>query len=118
MLRPECYNLKILSRRRIYKMVDKYIKYVKDNPENYWFKRKIYGWGWVPVKWQGWLLVGVFIIFLVLNDLSLMANPEPTEAELTWFIIKISLAIGMLIFICYRTGEKPRWQWGMPKDKE
>lgn len=29
------------------------VEYLKDNPEGYWFKRKLYGWGWTPAKWQG-----------------------------------------------------------------
>jgi len=39
-------------------MLKKYIAYLKDNPKRYWFKAKMYGWGWTPVKWQDWL-VGV-----------------------------------------------------------
>ncbi len=27
-------------------MIKKYLNYIKDNPEHYWFKAKIYGWGW------------------------------------------------------------------------
>ena len=42
-------------------MFKKYWQYLKDNPEGYWFKRKLYGWGWVPVKWQGWLVIAISI---------------------------------------------------------
>ena len=38
-------------------MIKEYIAYLKDNLKRYWFKSKLYGWGWVPVKWQGWLVV-------------------------------------------------------------
>lgn len=24
---------------------------------NYWFRKKKYGWGWVPNSWQGWLVI-------------------------------------------------------------
>jgi hypothetical protein len=34
-------------------MFKKYIEYLKDNPQGYWFKRKVWGWGWTPVTWQG-----------------------------------------------------------------
>jgi hypothetical protein len=30
-------------------MIEEYKKYLKDNPEVYWFKAKLYGWGWFPV---------------------------------------------------------------------
>ena len=33
-------------------MLRQYIQYLKDNPQGYWFRRKLFGWGWVPVKWQ------------------------------------------------------------------
>ena len=28
-------------------------EYIRNNPKGYWFKRKLYGWGWFPVKWEG-----------------------------------------------------------------
>ena len=31
-------------------MLKQYIAYLKDNPQGYWFKAKLYGWGWVPVN--------------------------------------------------------------------
>lgn len=37
-------------------MLKEYLEYLKDNPKHLWFKRKLYGWGWVPVRWQGWLV--------------------------------------------------------------
>ena len=90
------------------------VEYIKDNPKGYWFKRKLYGWGWVPVKWQGWFAVAIFILFLVWNSLDLASKPVPTDAELLWFFVSIVLLVAALIFICYKTGEKPRWQWGFP----
>ena len=40
----------------------KYSEYLRDNPEGYWFKRKLYGWGWTPARWQGWVVLVVYII--------------------------------------------------------
>ena len=31
-------------------MIKEYIAYLKDNPQGYWFKARLYGWGWVPVN--------------------------------------------------------------------
>lgn len=90
-----------------------YLDYLKDNKEGYWFKRKLYGWGWVPVKWQGWAVVAVFIIYAVLN--SLILKPESSGQEITWFTIRLAIGVIILIFVCYKTGEKPRWQWGRIK---
>jgi len=89
------------------------IAYLKDNPKGYWFKRKIYGWGWVPVKWQGWVIILVFILLLIGSALSITKNEEPTNRELTLFFIKEAVLVTLLITICYKKGEKPRWQWGI-----
>ena len=48
-------------------MYKEIIKYLKDNPKGYWFKSKLYGYGWTPAKWQGWLVLFLFLalIFLI-----------------------------------------------------
>ena len=90
-----------------------YIKHLNDNPKGYWFKRKLYGWGWTPAKWQGWLVILVFIAFIVWSSLSL---PEKISlADLNWFFAKLLISASVLMFICYKKGEKPRWQWGNKK---
>jgi hypothetical protein len=102
-------------------MIKKYIEYLKNNPEGYWFKRKLYGWGWTPAKWQGWVMILGFVAFLVWNSMTLTQVPdlpEPTYDMLVWFFIKIAAAAAVLITICYKKGEKPRWQWGIPKDDD
>ncbi len=91
----------------------KYAEYLKNNPEGYWFKRKAYGWGWTPAKWQGWLIMLAFVVFIVWSATTLGSNSTPNKAELDQFFIKIILAVAVLIVICYRTGEKPKWQWGI-----
>lgn len=90
-----------------------YIEYIKDNPEGYWFKRKIYGWGWTPVKWQGWFVITVFIVLLISNGIDL--GKFPTDRELLIFFVKTILYVGVLLVICYKTGEKPGWRWGSKK---
>lgn len=94
----------------------RYKDYFHDNPKNLWFKRKIYGWGWVPVKLQGWLVILAFVLFLVWNALNVSNGQVPTQSELFWFVARIIVAAGVLIFICYKKGESPRWQWGFPKN--
>ena len=93
-------------------MFKKYIDYIKNNPEGYWFKRKLYGWGWTPAKWQGWIVMAVFIILILVDSFILDLNPEPTLTQTNLFFIKIILNVAVLILICYKTGEKPKWQWG------
>lgn len=87
-----------------------YQEYVKDNPNGLWFKRKLYGWGWTPVKWQGWLVILIFVLFMFLNVSNL--GQFPTDSETTWFLFRILISVILLIIICYKKGEKPKWQWG------
>lgn len=87
----------------------KYFEYLKNNKEGYWFKRKLYGWGWTPAKWQGWIVLLIWVIFFI-SGMSMVYYDW-----LKSIIFSISITI-ILIFICYKKGEKPKWQWG--KDEE
>lgn len=88
------------------------------NPQGYWFKAKRYGWGWTPAKWQGWLVLIIYIILLStifrINENDIPGNPDSGSNFLT-FALPIILLTALLIYICFKKGEKPRWQWGPPK---
>lgn len=94
------------------------INYIKDNTKNHWFKAKLYGWGWTPVKWQGWFVIAVYIsliVTLILNrEEAIPGNPDSGSNFLTFALPIIVLTI-ILIFICYKKGEKPHWHWGPSK---
>ena len=92
-------------------MIKEYIRYLKDNPQGYWFKAKLYGWGWDPATWQGWLVLLVYIMAVALFALTLDENSPPREVVFT-FILPTVLLTATLLRICYKKGEKPRWQWG------
>lgn len=102
-------------------MIQKYIAYLKDNPEGYWFKRKLYGWGWVPVRWQGWAVILLYIVLvlgLVLTrEESIPGNPDSGSNFLT-FALPIIILTVLLIGVLFKKGEKPHWQWGLPKEKK
>jgi uncharacterized membrane protein len=97
--------------------IKKYIEYLKDNSEGYWFKRKLYGWGWTPAKWQGLVVVLVAIGLIILNGLLLARVEHPATWMLVWFFVKIGIIVTVLLYICFKKGEKPRWQWGLPDKK-
>jgi hypothetical protein len=97
----------------------KYVDYLKDNPEGYWFKRRFFGFGWVPATREGWLVTLVFLAFLIWSGNDIASVSEPTDEMVYWFLVRIFIAVIVMITICYKTGEKPKWQWGVPdKDKE
>ena len=70
-----------------------------------WFKRKLYGWGWTPVTWEGWLVIAVWIVIFYFSIIKM-------DHEWLKNTIFIFLMTGALLWICYKKGEKPRWQWG------
>ena len=78
------------------RFIEPYINYIKDNPEGYWFKRKLYGWGWTPATWQGWLSTFVFIglvLIVVLRfdpdtrtdrEVLTILPPEPKDFDFSY----------------------------------
>jgi hypothetical protein len=76
-------------------------------PPKYWFPAKRYGWGWGPPNtWQGWAILIGFGATLVVAGLRLLPT-HPTS-----FLVLAVAVCGLLTFICYLTGEPPRWRWG------
>lgn len=96
-------------------MFKEYLTYLKDNPEHLWFNRKLYGWGWVPVRWQGWVVTLAYISLILVIVLSrekyIPGNPDSGSNTLV-FALPIILLTAIFLFIAYRKREKPRWQWG------
>lgn len=95
-------------------MLTEYISYIKDNPKNYWFKRRFYGWGWTPVTWQGNLVLFLYMIVILFLAIALKKHSTVHEVSIR-FILPAILSTIILIYICYKKGEKPKWQWGLRK---
>jgi hypothetical protein len=97
------------------KIITEYVQYLKDNPEGYWFKRKLYGWGWTPAKTQGWLVLGAYLVG-VLYVVYRLEGEVSSDTLVTEFVLPLSVLTLLLIYVCYKKGEKPRWQWGRTID--
>lgn len=83
----------------------------------HWFKRKSYGWGWTPVTWQGWLVVGLYLVVVIVGALSLRgASGETLNREFGFYILLLLLATISLIRISHLKGPKPEWRWGSKDD--
>jgi hypothetical protein len=93
-----------------------YIAYLKDNPKGYWFKQRLYGWGWAPAKLQGWLVMLAFLAIVLLDGfyISYRASVlgDPTTLDMTIFFGVLALSIAGIIWVGFKTGEKPDWNWG------
>lgn len=81
-----------------------------------WFKRKRYGWGWYPVTWQGWAVLLVYLGVIVPVAVSVDSNAHSLSDSIIGFAIPWIALTSVLIGICYKKGETPRWQWGQKDD--
>ena len=95
----------------------RYVAYLKNNPENYWFRRKVWGWGWVPATWQGWAALVAFVVALVAILVPFIRIPNPSNTDALWFIVRVAAWVFLLILVSYLTGEPPKWQWGFPEEE-
>lgn len=82
--------------------------------EKLWFKAKRYGWGWYPVTWQGWVVVGVFLLYTFFL-VSFIGDTFESRAGATSFLFLMFLGLVPLLAICYAKGETPSWRWGGKK---
>lgn len=80
-----------------------------------WFKRKLYGWGWTPSSWEGWLTLLVYLGILYFFFIKIDTNSHSVSDTLIGFALPFIILTSILIFICYKKGEKPKWQWGGDK---
>ena len=71
----------------------------------------MFGWGWVPITWQGWLITLLYIVGII--NPAIQANEQHSISD---FLINFSIPYItntiFLLIICYAKGEKPQWRWG------
>jgi len=80
-----------------------------------WFKAKRYGWGWYPVSWEGWVVLAVYTTLIIIPAVQINNNAQSGSDALIGFAPYFIIFTGLLLVICYRTGEYPRWRWGQKK---
>ncbi len=65
-----------------------------------WFDNgRRYGYGWRPIRWQGWATMGVFIILF-------LAVTQITRNIVAIVVMTLGL-IMLLVLVAYLTGGKP-----------
>jgi CHASE2 domain-containing sensor protein len=76
--------------------------------KDYWFPAKAHGWGWgPPTKWQGWVVIVLFIALLAMAGLAF-----PPAHSMLKFLSAVGLLSALLLAVCWKTGEPPKWRWG------
>ena len=84
-----------------------------------WFRAKRYGWGWYPITWQGVAITLAYAFGIAfLTSCAIQATVNTTnDAQTFWwnYLPSIVLLSFIMIWICYKTGEKPGWRWNGKK---
>ena len=78
----------------------------------YWFKPKRYGYGAMPVTWQGWVVTLGTVLAMVAVSLYLRLTAKSLWA-LAALLIFDAVAVSTLVIISHRKTEGEwRWRWG------
>lgn len=82
-----------------------------------WFRRKTYGWGWTPITWEGWLVTLLVIVIPIAIRLTLKHLEFERTTQYFYAWASVPILVMALILLCFRYGEKPKWQWGVKRTK-
>ena len=80
-----------------------------------WFRAKRYGWGWYPIRWQGWVVILIYVVALLKSGLYFNAWTHSGSDFLINFSIPFIILTILLLIVCYTKGEYPHWSWGNSK---
>ena len=80
----------------------------------YWFKRKRYGIGFVPVTRKGWILTLSYVGVLFFVTTVFFRGIETTGTSAEIFVYNVVLVMTTMIFLyfVFTTSPTPRWRWG------
>jgi hypothetical protein len=81
-----------------------------------WFRAKMYGWGWYPATWQGWVTLALYSYLIIFMFRNVDQSSHSASDTLINFTLPAIALTALFIFLCYGTGEKPEWRWGAKKD--
>lgn len=71
----------------------------------YWFNSKDIGYGWTPITWQGWAVIGVYLVVIAFF-ISEILDRANTDVSPFTYVIKVIAASIVLVVICMHKGEK------------
>lgn len=80
---------------------------------SYWFKRRRYGWGWTPVTWQGWSVLGVFLVYAIGTSVLLSLTTTLTDLQFIFtYLTLLSLGLAVMLWLTMKHSPKGKWRWG------
>jgi hypothetical protein len=82
---------------------------MRHGENSFWFKPYTYGIGATPKTWEGWALIGAYV--LAVSGLVVLLQDESPVS----LLLCIMLLTAALAFIAWRKTEGGwRWRWGDP----
>jgi len=66
----------------------------------YWFRPKTYGYGMIPISWEGWLVVVIFVGILALAAYSNQIFLYPRLEEVAGFFLDILILTSLFVIFC------------------
>jgi hypothetical protein len=61
----------------------------------------------LPCAWQGWLVLAAYVGLMVAG-----AWAFPPRTALSPYLLYVLVLSALLVGVCWRKGEPPRWRWG------
>lgn len=72
----------------------------------YWFRPKLFGWGAVPVTWQGWALTFAMVAAAIV--VTRLAEVRGLE-----LLLPLAPLVAVFSWLCWlKTDGDWRWRWG------
>jgi hypothetical protein len=79
----------------------------------YWFRPHGYGYGATPVTWQGWALVGIYVVIVGLLTVVLVRSGRNDVAVVAPFLAFVFVTTVALVLVARRKTEGAwGWRWG------
>ena len=83
--------------------------------QKYWFAAKKYGWGWYPSAWQGWFVLVVYVLDIIIVFKSLYWRTGSAGEAITGMVLPFLVLTLFFAIILRAKGEEPGWRWGGSK---
>ncbi|MEO6470415.1 MAG: hypothetical protein ABIR57_01200, partial [Aeromicrobium sp.] len=79
----------------------------------YWFKRRRFGYGWIPVTVEGWLVLTTYIVLMIGGGITLSAvRPDAGGLQTALYLVAALILTAALFAILIEKGPAPKWRWG------
>lgn len=83
----------------------------KSQENKYWFKRRRYGFGWIPSTWQGWLSL-VIMLAIIFGATYVFITTSPNNRSFFLYFNTIAMTIILAVILAASKGPSPKWRWG------